>query len=553
MFRNLLLAGMIMSVPATPLLAVSSSGNVENTYDPYGDFSLNDAVDVATAPVCNGDYVIDGKGCITAELKEGKFDLEALYNDGINRVVNVIDDKVNNVYVYIFRTDITKNYDMISISNSMNVDTSVTDKVGYIEEFYNYPIKPISISSDGHLIKYKIDGIKINQDKDSNRRYLVRELFNSENDEDLNNVFYSSENEFRINRYNEVLVYDKNLVVITDKKVGYDLIMSSPTQRDSVAYQNYFMFFNVDEKTQKILEENKAFLSEANVSYRYFDYVGAVEYEISLWNGVEDFLVSDYTTFYGNNLTKDKNVHAEFDQSVMGQFVHWKVDIPVYKEDKLNIVDVNNKIIKPEENSVVTCPGKFFCFSTYEREWNSLGLTEDLVTDNTLESFKKIVKEYEWYINFDLIKTYLSLANFQFDNGSKSEGFILGGGPTAGYADLQKFREVIDSTINSLEFTFEDGQIYDVFAVDVYTDSDGYIPQESPRPQTYKWFIIVFLIILGVIVLILGFPIFKFLFKGLWIVLKCIVWIPYLVFVYPFKVAYAKANGETAEMWKPIK
>ncbi len=562
MIRNLFMAGLLLGSPVGSLTTslingpvVSKANSIVTNYQPEGDFGYSD-IEVATSEICNNDYVVDGSGCVSGELTDYGYDLSKFTFNIFtnNQLINLADNVVtNSVYLYIYRTNVSKVYDRVSISQSDNASNDI---------FEEYPIKPLSISADGHYVKYKVEGINVKEQQ--TRRYMVRYLYIEATHDKLEDYFYIDGNEEDKNTdsFNEFVIKDdeiqkrgKDLLVVTDKVVFFDIVPEQGTGYVDTgkAKQLNFVFFNTD--NDSYFEKNGAKLIEARVKWEDLSSRGFIRAKDGYYlnNGM---LPSSWTVPIDEPLSyRPLESYDDFENYLLGE-EDYEVTIPRYRNyfgpypNTPEMWDKHNELIKGETLEVDN--GNWGSSDTFM--WDTLGEVKYL--DTNKEADEDLVSKYKWYINYsnyDIMLDRLHVKNLH--NNQEYDAMGIDG-----------LRWTKDLNIESLSFLLSDNTIRNFITVDTYTDSIGYkdFLNKNEADGFPTWLVILISAIfgvLGLIVLLVCFPVLmpvlgvvlKYGAKVVFVLIKCVLWVPYSILVLPFQAISAKRNGEKLEVWNPFK
>ena len=542
-------ASLLFSTPSLASFTLSQSTTI-SSYNPESDFGKNGYLSIATDDICSNDYVLDGYGCVTGELLDYGYDL-AKYTFNVftnNQLLNLSDDiDTNSVYLYIYRTDISKIYDHVSLSQADSEDDDV---------FYDYKLKPISISEDGHFVKYKVDNINLkNQSK---RRYLVRYLYILETHETLEDYFYvngssngDSFNEFIINN-DEIQKKGKDLLIVTDKVVFFDIVPEQTTGYldNENAKQLSFVFFNTDR--DEYFVNNGAKLIEARLNWKDLGSKGFLRAKDGYYliNGIlpsewivpiDDPLKYNTLESYSDFVNYDTPAERWSTTSTYSQYLG---PCP----DSTELWDIHNEVIKGETIEIDN--GSWGFSNSYI--WDTLGEVKKLDTNKNISS--DLLTNYKWYINYSINDIKINRLYVK-DNYNDVSFDAMG---------ISGLKWTKDLNIESLSFLLSDNSVKKFITVDTYTDSIGYkniLNKNNNNLDFLSWLIPILLAVVGIVLLCVFFPVLvpiifkvvKCIFVVLFIICKLFVYFPYLILVLPLQAIHAKRSNTKLKVWNPFK
>lgn len=603
MIGSLLRVCFVLASSGVPLLASNSSSSWVSEYDPINDFGEDVYIGESTEEICNSDFVTENSGCVSGELKELGLNFNDYLINHKNDLLFVTDNfSQNKVYLYIYRSDVTQSFNMVSMSNEVEYhEVEKTDTSGkkykdriFDDKIQDRLITPVSVSKDGHFVKYEVSDINMKLTDNKERRYLVRQVYNSYSNDDLQSFLVDYENTYMISSNNMIQVVNTETISVTDKVIFFDVL---PYDRNfgsllngntTVGRQMFYMFFNTDK--DKYFEENGAQVTRAEVQYKTITYDNAAvksdddnfewtwkdvtsvfnerrySNRYSAWNSTDiihsydfdeglnvDFSSSTYNPpFLGDVGKKAEQELGENPSSTQIWYKiadkleeHYENDSKFYEHP---VSDIQTVVIEPGV-SEFTINYNWFLAKTYK--YQNLGKVDQ--GNFNLDFIKE--NDKKWFIQFHQNDMYMTKMKAEDIRTGSDDAFLM----------LYNAQDVVDASVNSLQFTLQDGSVEDYIVVDNYTDSIGYKNMlDKPDNGWPDWLVTLIYSLLGIVGLILvivflpvGLPavgaVIKFLFNAVVVLVKCVLWVPYSILVLPFQAISAKRNGEKLEVWNPFK
>lgn len=559
-----LMIALYSSSPIANISSTSSSSDIQvniSQYDPKYDFGSNGYLKVSTNEICSNDFVIEGYGCVTGELELLNAEASTLI-PGLSKsqLIALTDNlETNSVYLYVFRTTRNVRFDKVSVStstvrNGVDQDTKLPT---YNDKFAEYNLTPISISSDGYFIKYKID-MEPQPDGNLFRRYMIRQLYNSDDSTktDIINFLSGGYNEYLINADNSIVKNKIDLLEITDKQVAFDMTFDNATLfNSSAATQNYFVFFNTAK--DEYFEGKDAKIIEAIVNYDYIEYkniffeapqnyygVGVGTSGVNLDAALEEIGISgaEQALNYDREFISTKHSHDKKEEYTLVK----------------GSLQTDTAHIYPE---TITVNGDWL--STVS--WDSMGKISEKYKENDEEGsnsfnncfLKKYKDKYKWYVNFLNLNTIVLRDYVTFADGTRNDAM-----------KCDEFVDVENVTITKLAFKYADETIHNFITTDVYTDSSGYVEIFDDSVNIdwglfAGWSTFTILLIAGIalIVCCILFPqiipyVIKFLLLGVKLFvlfIQFLVWLVYLILVFPIQAIVQACKKEKVTVWSPFK
>lgn len=608
---------LLTSSLATPLklnTLESGSTSVPTAGEQYKliyDFNESSNVGKSTASVCKGDYVVEGYGCLTSELEsislKNSNPIDTTTKLENSDLLYVVDDSEFSTiaYIYIYRDDFHKTFDTITLSNSIALKDLVDGERIYDEYYKDYKLVPVSVSENGHYVKYLIKDIKVQRDSEGNSRYMVTRVYDSKSGDKLESHLQSSVNQFLMTEGKIVKTYI-NAINISNKYVISDIFPKSIKSTVGTKDMRQLTYVFFDTSIDKDLDERDGEIVSAKVSYKYRNYTGMMKYPKIYYN--QEDQRSRFLEPLANNALKNPTSFMNF-QDYTGSRYTWagnKTDTPLFNIENENVnstyyseseeFEVYSKQILTDTLNVTTVEQRksnwkeilgltigftsgiigiaastlYVCLNpptnTYKYDIPTIGETQNLVNDPTKvnlgEGFKNIKQRN--YILFDVNDEIKGKALRVKDTRTNKNHDAL---------SLYNYRHYTDVNTNELTIEYANGEVVDYVAMDTNTDSSGVdtslweenkSEEQLRRERVAAWFkkngwwlglstTIIILIVVVVLIAIFAPQFLPLIARGIGCFFKMILWIPYGILVLPFQAIHCKINKKELVIWNPFR
>lgn len=525
---------------------------------------------VADSLTCSSDYIVEGYGCVSAELADYGIDKGAYLLGSKASQALMISENANRVYLYVYSSSADKFYNMVSISDNREIDPADPDT--YIEDFQDRSLRLVSYSYDGYFRKYLIDDYTPSLGSGGARAYTVRELWNTEHRDDMTYIMEVGLT-FLLTRdvntgTDKTQALNVRHVVIDSKMLAFDTTRQSGAMSHEYD-QHYYVAFNfLPEKGNEIDD-----IVKMRVSYNAYEY--------SCLTSIEDVPGSTYTHFMDN-------FHG------------------VTTCTGLIRKDVEKKRVQYVEQGEFTIKSHLGFFATKTYKWNTIQKVAEY------EYATNEIKGYKWLAHF-LTNTFYASSVTNRDITTRYDGGLLDISRhnwvnqamsttpkkyTVGASYYQNFDlyadnaysvsstyeriedkakpvEVSDLTILDIWY-LEEGAVKHSIVVDKYDNSKGHIESQTPPTEgiiaeIQRWFTSQFGAIFNklgqllakywwvalILALFIVIPLFNVLVSAITTLPKIVKTLLYILFS-PFWLIYWIFKGlkwlftrPTAKQWAP--
>lgn len=379
MFLKLLMAGFLISTPATYIVPKLVS---------YTNWNI-----------CkNGDTSAPGYGSVTDELTDMGINVNE-YQIGIkteNQFLKCSEsDSSIYLYVYLNQSNSFNTFNMCS-AGIYNGEISEWANQGYKNiSWTNVKIEPVSFDETGKLVKYKLIDIAVNKDVD--HVYVFREIYDSNNRENMSYVLkvgllYMYNSDLDLTR-----ILSEETLTITNKIVAYqlypytDLVDSNNVY--SALYERLYTGFSISD-----LPSNYGLndLFDATITYDPVYYGGYTDIPLNYvkeetfggfsWNCAKEYDKAIGSVSLKDHWSKDVFYKEFTEKNIVKTVEHSEVKITYEEKNNTALwgIDYNNVAFRNGTNTL-----------TYDTIQNKNDMDQNLI--NSDEELKKC----DYFISFE--------------------------------------------------------------------------------------------------------------------------------------------------------
>ena len=321
----------------------------------------------------NGDYSLKGYGSVTEELNSYGIDVFSYQLGTKENKALMISESEKNVYVYIYNRTGYSNYDKVSLAyyyGEAQYCPSLDSRDLVWEEM---TIQLVSFDSTSMLQKYLIKELSF-EGNTQFRSVYVREIYNNKNRQEQSYIFSVG----MVYQYNpntrQSKVDTEETIVVTRKKVAYEIYPQAENGIDSI-WQRSYVAFSTDKKMDDLIE--------VKLKYNGFNYSAYTNIPLNSSSNEWDLkkAIQDFSSALTN-----KNVYDEVDSK--RYFAKGKI----FQDEQVSI--------KNEKINLSYSNGFLWSKTTGNWSYNTIEKTSNLKEKGVSLSDTSIL-DYDYVVSFD--------------------------------------------------------------------------------------------------------------------------------------------------------
>lgn len=468
-------------------------------------------VGISTSEVCSGDFSISGYSCVSGDLKGLGYDTKSIYEN--DYIITLTDDQeLGDVFIYAYLKE-SAYYNRVSLSFDGEDFFKLKSKEEIETSFVDFNIEAVSLSSNGHYVKYLVklnnEDLPVDWFKKPERNYVIRELYSSESNSILpsaiNYAVITKEDgsietiQTNLNPYSAEQYLCESYIHIADKIEGI------PLNYDSRIMGQYLLLFNLKKDQEEFTRKLRAVEVKAD------------QYQ---WFGALNLPVRD-------NAERGEKVVS---QMIANKWISGTSGTLAENFHKKDVIKCKSNVIEPSVKTINYKPSFWHFWRTRSYTWNDLDFTAN---------FDKANK----YVATDLLSKYTYYAVLKTFNFEIS--------PSAYKAvDNKTYWQISDRNDEYLPFCFEnvslaqfwweeDSEVKRGIVISEYNKSNGAVKFTSNTtviPNAVKWTIGIIVALLLLLLLPILIPVFKLVYTGIKYIFLFVTW--------PIRFVVRKVRGD---------